>query len=260
MVQRLKNLRWLAAIALVSCSGCSSTSVVMSERTRPLTRAEIYDILTTTEVSAHFDGVSLEDALGRLEAAAGVDFVVFWTGLGYDEGLDAAKTIDLYLDRRIRLVDALELVLELGSVDARSRGSYGGHTGTWSLGHSWVEIGPIERLNERGRRVTIPVDEFVKRAPMFAGMSDDDRGIWLNAWAQARDESTDIERRYSEDEAVNEIIDLIQSTVYPFEWEENGGEGGNIRYMSGVMVVSAADYLIRAMGGYHFDETIPIEE
>lgn len=237
-------------------TGCAARTDVSLDQTQPLTRAQIYEILTTTLIEVDFDGVTLEEALRQIEAAAGVDFVLLWDD-PYDDGFNPDAVITLVLDRQVTISDAIKLALEVAIDPAR----HGRLEGTWQLGSSWVEVGSLERLNRIRSNIAIPVDLFVMRSPLYEGMSDDDLEIWLNAWAHARDESySESERRYSDGEAVDDIIDLIQSAVHPFQWEENGGEGGSIRYFNGVLVLSAADYLVRDIGGYHFNETILPDE
>jgi hypothetical protein len=56
----------------------------------------------------------------------------------------------------------------------------------------------------------------------------------------------------SEEEKVEQILDLILEIVEPDAWVENGGDAASIRYYEGVLIVRAPDYVQRQIGGYPF--------
>ena len=63
--------------------------------------------------------------------------------------------------------------------------------------------------------------------------------------------------RPSEEEKVEQIIDLIVETIEPDAWQINGGEAASIRYFEGVLIINAPDYVQRQIGGYPFPPTRP---
>ena len=65
-------------------------------------------------------------------------------------------------------------------------------------------------------------------------------------------EPGDDPERLSEDEKVEQIIDIILEIVEPDAWIENGGDAASIRYYQGVLIVRAPDYIQRQIGGYPF--------
>lgn len=58
--------------------------------------------------------------------------------------------------------------------------------------------------------------------------------------------------RMSEDEKVQQLVDIILETIEPDAWLDNGGDAASIRYYDGVLIVRAPDYIQRQLGGYPF--------
>lgn len=58
--------------------------------------------------------------------------------------------------------------------------------------------------------------------------------------------------RLSEDEKVQQIVDIILETIEPDAWQQNGGDAASIRYYEGVLIIRAPDYIQRQIGGYPF--------
>src|SRR5690606_7280790 len=51
---------------------------------------------------------------------------------------------------------------------------------------------------------------------------------------------------------IRNLIDLITTFVEPEQWQDNGGDGGTIRYFQGTLIVNAPDYIHRQINGYTF--------
>ena len=58
--------------------------------------------------------------------------------------------------------------------------------------------------------------------------------------------------RMSEEEKVQQLVDIILETIEPDAWLDNGGDAASIRYFEGVLIVRAPDYIQRQLGGYPF--------
>ncbi len=58
--------------------------------------------------------------------------------------------------------------------------------------------------------------------------------------------------RMSEDEKVQQLVDIILETIEPDAWVDNGGDAATIRYFEGVLIIRAPDYIQRQIGGYPF--------
>ena len=65
-------------------------------------------------------------------------------------------------------------------------------------------------------------------------------------------EPGDEPERLTEDEKVQQIVDIILETIEPDAWLDNGGDSASIRYYEGVLIIRAPDYIQRQIGGYPF--------
>jgi hypothetical protein len=58
--------------------------------------------------------------------------------------------------------------------------------------------------------------------------------------------------RMSDEEKVQQLIDIIIETIEPDSWVDNGGDAASIRYFEGVLIIRAPDFIQRQIGGYPF--------
>jgi hypothetical protein len=65
------------------------------------------------------------------------------------------------------------------------------------------------------------------------------------------DTSESPERR-SEQERIQQLIDIIMENVEPEAWADLGGDWATMRYYQGVLIIRAPDYIHRQIGGYPF--------
>ena len=65
-------------------------------------------------------------------------------------------------------------------------------------------------------------------------------------------EPGDDPERLTEDEKVQQIVDIILETIEPDAWLDNGGDSASIRFYEGVLIIRAPDYIQRQIGGYPF--------
>ena len=70
-------------------------------------------------------------------------------------------------------------------------------------------------------------------------------------------EAGDAPERRSEEEKVQDLVDLIIESVEPESWVDNGGDAATIRYYQGVLIVRAPDFIQRQIGGYPFAPRAP---
>ncbi|MHC4832532.1 MAG: hypothetical protein ACYTFH_01315 [Planctomycetota bacterium] len=70
-------------------------------------------------------------------------------------------------------------------------------------------------------------------------------------------EAGEAPERRSEEEKVQDLVDLIIDTVEPESWVDNGGDAATIRYYQGVLIVRAPDFIQRQIGGYPFAPRAP---
>lgn len=222
-------------------------------------RAEVYGKLLYTKLSANFDGNPMKDVVEFLSQVGGVDILTKWADdLSFGEGLDPEAPITLQLKNQTPLITVLELVLAQATDEETS----------WTLGEGYITVGTKDMLNKDKYVLIYPVRELLMVVPTFDQAPELDLNSVLQDSAQSGsgggggggsgsnffqdDNDQDAAPRPSDDELSDELIDLIQSIVDPFQWEENGGEGGSIRYFRGSLIINATDYLHRQVGGYPF--------
>lgn len=250
---RTLSLALVAGVLLNT--GCASTGKGAS-RESTMTRERMYRILHETFVRVDYDDDSLQSILNEMEEISGLDIVAHWAE-EFGEGLQPDAEIDLHFEEPIRLVAALELAL--------GRSVESGVETTWQLGQTWIEVGTKDSLNDSRYIIVYPIDELLAVSPVFHGMPEADRARFVNWFERGMagmDESFRIDvpetgeakmwEEFDEYAVAAEIEDIIVSLVDTFQWEQNGGEGGAIRYFNGAFIVNAADYLHRQLGGYHF--------
>lgn len=64
--------------------------------------------------------------------------------------------------------------------------------------------------------------------------------------------------RATEEEKVQQLVDIILETVEPEAWVDNGGDAATIRFYQGVLIIKAPDYIQRQIGGYNFAPRPPV--
>lgn len=214
-------------------------------------RAQIYSKLVNTYLSADITDKPLRDVVDFLANMGDIDILADWDEDGFGPGLDPEKMVTLQLKNRVSLVSILEQVLDQ-AVDEEA---------TWVLGEGFIKIGTKEDLNKHRYVRIYPVRELLFVVPTFYDapeldlqsiLSGSQNGeINQNIFDDEQQDNQDGPR--SDEEALSEdLIEMITSIVDPLQWEDGGGEGGSIRYFKGSLIVNAADYLHRQVGGYPF--------
>ncbi|MFW5653854.1 MAG: hypothetical protein ACOC0P_07380 [Planctomycetota bacterium] len=238
--------RILASIAAVSLLA----PVAVGQQQQVLSRAEVYSRLVNTSVEANFTQTPMRNVIEYFSAIGNVDILPTWAEDEFGDGFDPEANVSLQLKNKVPLIDAIELVMNQVSDD----------DSTWTLGDGFVKIGPKELLNQDKYVVIYPIRELLFVAPLFENapqldlqsvLSSSDTGeINQNIFDDQNDDDQGM--RVPESEQADELIDIITSIVDTYQWEINGGDGGSIRYFRGNLIVNAADYLHRQIGGYPF--------
>ena len=229
--------------------------MALAQQQQALSRAEVYGRLVNTSVEANFTQTPMRNVVEYFAAVGNIDILATWAEDEFGDGFDPEANVSLQLKNKVPLIDALELVMAQVS-DADS---------TWVLGDGFVKIGPKDLLNQDKYVVIYPVRELLFVAPRFDNapqldlqsvLSSSDTGeINQNIFD---DENSDDDQgvRVPEGEQAEELMDIITSIVDTYQWEINGGDGGSIRYFRGNLIINAADYLHRQVGGYPFSAAL----
>lgn len=240
-------LATLAAVSLIA-------PVAVAQQQQPLSRAETYGRLVNTSVEANFTQTPMRNVVEYFAAVGNIDILATWAEDEFGDGFDPEANVSLQLKNKVPLIDALELVMaQVNDADS-----------TWVLGEGYVKIGPKDLLNQDKYVVIYPVRELLFVAPRFDNapqldlqsvLSSSDTGeINQNIFDDENEDDQGI--RVPEGEQAEELIDIITSIVDTYQWEINGGDGGSIRYFRGNLIINAADYLHRQVGGYPFPAAI----
>ncbi len=219
-------------------------------------RAAVYSKLVNTRLPIDFTDNPLKDVIQFLSEYSQIDILAKWDEQGLGEGLDPSAQINLHLKNPTSLETILDLVLTQATTDETS----------WNLGEGFVEIGLKETLSQKKYVKIYPVRELLFAVPTFyqapkmdlesvlgGGNTGEITGSLFNDNTSTNSQTND---RPAEEDQANELIDIITSIVEPLQWEKNGGEAGSIRYFHGSLVINAADFMHRQVGGYPFSAAI----
>jgi hypothetical protein len=215
-----------------------------------VSKATTYGRLLNTMVDVDFTESPFKDVVDYLSVIGNIDILANWSEDAFSDGFDPTAPVTLKLQSQVALVDALVLAMDKATDDETS----------WVLGDGFVKIGTKEELNQDKYVVIYPVRELLFVPPRFDNAPQLDLQSVLSGGESGEinqnifDEENDNENAFrpaEADQAV-ELIDIITSIVDPFQWEINGGDGGNVRYFRGHLIINATDYLHRQVGGYPF--------
>lgn len=204
-------------------------------------------------VTINFEETRLQDAIEMIRTETGADMEIFWLDASDSVGLDKDKPVTIKA-ASITALDALERILEKTVGDSGENG--------WQLGSSGeLQIGPKERLNKFKRVELYDISDLLIEVPVYDQVPEIDLQTSLQAsqgggQSPFRDDQQQQtqpgERERRKRELADEVIQLITEIVEPTQWEANGGQAASIRYLQGQIIVSAPDYVHRALGGYPF--------
>ncbi len=206
-------------------------------------------------ITVEFTDQRLEDIMTFLKDITGADLNVAWAD-SVGDGLDKETLISLKAENDTAL-NVLERVLEKADF-ASGFGGFGGGA-TWQL-TDWgaMEIAPRDILNRRKRVEIYDIADMLVVIPTYDTAPEIDLQQVLSSsqggggQSPFRDDQQDTEDLLPRDERAQDIIDVIISLVEPDQWQDNGGDGGSIRYFQGSLIVNAPDYMHRELGGYNF--------
>lgn len=204
-------------------------------------------------VTVEFRQQRLEDVMTFLAEITGADIESLWVDDQHSTGMDKERAITLKSDGASAL-DLLEKVLEKGSDDGLGPSGL-----TWQLsGTGALQVGPRDRLNKYKRVEMYDISDLLLVLPTYSNAPEFDlqsvlqsgrgggSGSPFTNTQNVRREVVPLEQR------ARDVIDLMIGLIEPEQWMDNGGDGGSIRYYTGVLIVNAPDYMHRQINGYSF--------
>ncbi|MFG0256933.1 MAG: hypothetical protein ACF8GE_03420 [Phycisphaerales bacterium JB043] len=199
------------------------------------------------QVTVEIDGNRLEDVITFVEEYTGVTIEAMWANDRFVDGLDPDRSVGV----RIRNGTALALLDGvLGTLDDE----FVQHT--WQVsGEGTIQIGTKEQLNRFATLRMYDVRDLLFVVPSFREVPDLDLGSIQQGGGGGGAQTTfDKEEtdKLTQDEMAERLMDIIVNAIEPDQWDVNGGTGASVRFHSGMLLVRAADYVHRQLGGYDF--------
>jgi len=200
-----------------------------------------------------------QDVVEYITNVTGAEIDALWIDDSNAIGLDPDQTINLRAHNASAL-SILERALEQGATAFGEPGS-----ATWQFTkYGTFEIGPKERLNKHRRVELYDINDLLFEIPDFADAPTFDLNSVLQSSGgrggggsgqspfQNTNQQNQNQDRISRDELATNIIDVITSLTETEQWEDNGGDGGSIRFFQGHLLVNAPDYMHRGINGYRW--------
>lgn len=230
-----------ATVALAQSSSGATRTVALSES--QVKRQNLARMLRPIDIE--FDAEPLSNVMTFLEEYTGADLDPLWITDRQAVGLDPDAEITLGV-KGITSLRLLELVLDQADADLLYSGG-----STWQMSE-WgsIQIGPKERLSRKRRLKIYDINDILFEVPNYPDVPQIDLQQALQSnegggQSPFQDNQTDIER-VPKEERGEALIDLITAVVEPETWDV----GADIRYYQGSLIVSAPDFVHRALDGY----------
>ncbi len=229
-----------ATVALAQ-SGGGTRTVALSES--QVKRQNLARMLRPIDID--FDAEPMSNVMTFLEEYTGADLDPLWITDRQAVGLDPDAEITLGV-KGITSLRLLELVLDQADADLLYSGG-----STWQMSE-WgsIQIGPKERLSRKRRLKIYDINDILFEIPNYPDVPTIDLQQALRSnegggQSPFQNIQTNIER-VPKEERGEALIDLITAVVEPETWDV----GADIRYYQGSLIVSAPDFVHRALDGY----------
>ncbi len=232
----------IVTLALLSLSAPAAAQPRRSVDPRAQTARQMLKPITV-----NFTDARLEDIIVFLADFTGTTFDVMWLDAKHADGLDKDATVTLSV-KEMPALSMLERTLKR---------AYDGFDGaTWQFNDLGdLEIGPKSRLNNEAFLKVYDIRDLL----FFIQNFDDVPNLGLGRIQQGQGGGStttftveDNDARGTDEEEAQNIIDLIVNFIESDQWRENGGDGGNITFFNGQLLVKAPDYIHRQLVGYSF--------
>jgi hypothetical protein len=246
-----------ASAAQAGAAGASSSEQTQgADRREDPRRAAMRRMMRTVTVS--FEEQRLEEVLNYLSEIAGVRLEALWLEDRYDTGLDRDTEITIEA-KDISVLNLLERVLDKATTDDFD-------APTWQLSRddATIEVGPRSRLNRRAFLKVYYIHDLVFVIPDFEDAPELDLNSILGGGGGGGGTESPFEDTEDDEgggglggaalnqEAIDQLLDVIRLGIEPDQWRDNGGSGGVIRLFRGQMIVRAPAYIHRQLGGFDF--------
>jgi len=205
----------------------------------------------------NFQAVTLGDALDFMRDVSGANITVNWKALEAG-GITKDNPINLHLNN-ISLRKALEMLLTEAA---------GGDTITYVIDQGVIEVTTRELADKMMVTRVYPVEDLIMvipdftDAPQFSLEAAQNGGggggggagggggqaMVNNQLFMGTGNTANAEPAKTKAERAQDLVELIESVVFPDVWKENGGTS-SVRYYNGMLVVTAPAAVQEAIGG-----------
>jgi len=203
-------------------------------------------------IEADFQGQAARDVFEYIAEVTGADLIVVYESDVDPEGVDPEAAIDFrarnqpaltVLDRLVRSLNAQLAPTSQYDWQMTEDGAY--------------QIGPKDALDRDTRTVIYDVGELLFEVPNFDNAPDFDLqsnsgGSGGGGTSPFQGSSGQDEDRLTARERLDNLIQVITTVVEPDSWVQAGGTSATITAYQSTLIVSAPDYVHRALGGYDF--------
>lgn len=238
------------AVRSTPSGGSGVSGAPSAPRARPVDPRTAAMVKLNRTVTVELSEARLEDALQFIQDFTGAELDILWSD-SRSTGLDKDRPVTVSV-REVPALRLLERVLEKVQDDFDEN--------TWQMTPSGiVEVGPKSRLNRSKFLKIYDIQDLLFVIPDFTQVPEMDLETVLNQGQSGgggggggifRDQDQDDRRpEPSDEELAQKIIDLIVENIEPEQWQDNGGEGGSIRFFNGTLLIRAPEYMHRQING-----------
>lgn len=208
--------------------------------------ARILGQLVYNDMTLTVEDENSKDVIEGFKEENDVLLNIYWQS-DEGKGLDPTKKITFQLKNQPSLT-VLERIVEQLDEDGNA---------AWQLRHGTLEIGLKEHLASVGRQ---RLETYYIRDLLFVvrdsnapnlGTFDDDRGGSSGGGNSGGGNSGGGNSEGSQQEEIDELIDLIVKFIEPNLWEQNGGPCSITNYKK-TLLIRAPDFIHRQINGYSF--------
>ena len=245
----LAGLVLTPAASLAQAVGSPAPGTPAAAPARPMDPRTAAMVKLNRAVTVDLNEARLEDALQFIKDFTGAELDILWSDTR-TTGLDKERLVTVSV-REVSALRLLERVLEKAQDDFDEN--------TWQMTPSGIiEVGPKSRLNRSKFLKIYDIQDLLFVIPDFTQVPEMDLDTVLNQGQGGGgggggifrdDEEDDRGPEPTDEELAQKIIDLIVENIEPEQWQDNGGEGGSIRFHNGTLLIRAPEYMHRQING-----------
>lgn len=198
----------------------------------------------------------LEDVMKFIQTVTQAELEIAWASDSTSgSGLDKDKLITLNAPNRPALT-ILEAVLAKAKTDFSEN--------TWQMtSEGAMQVGPKDVLNKDKRLVIYDINDLLMVIPNYTEVPQIDLTSVLQQGQGGSGQSpftgnqntttkTPDQVQQERRERIEQLKRILQDTIEPEQWVDNGGEGGTIREFNSTLLINAPDYIHRQINGYPY--------